>query len=118
MSSHFLFSWHFINTSFICSYVLHLHNDVAPYQVGILNESTGSEQQLDLEDLRRLICLKLNQSRIPVVPLANPWTVSQCDARGVPYLVVLADETLNHGICHIRSRNTSLKVHFYSRLII
>nr|CAG4647940.1 EOG090X076T [Moina brachiata] len=91
------------------NYVLHLHNDVAPYQVGILNDSGSGDQHLELEDLRRLLSLKLTHSRIPVLPLSNPWTVTQCDARGVPYLIVLANETLNNGVCHIRSRNTSLK---------
>ena len=67
-------------------------------------------RMIDLEDLRRLMSLDFKQSRISVLPLSAPWTMAQCDARGMPYLIYLSDSTLEQGICGLRSRDTTLQV--------
>lgn len=89
--------------------VLSLHKSLAPYGVGIIVDGTPTKTT-ELQDLRRFMSLDFKQSRISVLPLSAGWTINQCDARGVPYLIVLSDSTLEQGICGLRSRDTSLQV--------
>ena len=100
------------------SATLSLHNSLAPYSVGVAvgieaeNSLIKSPLRLEeLHNLQRLICLKLSQQRqISVLPLSSSWSIPQCDARAVPYTIMLTDETLEQGICSLRSRDTTLKV--------
>ena len=98
----------FIFVFFIRS-VLSLHKSLAPYAVGFVVEGSPT-RMIELEDLRRLMSLEFKQSRISVLPLSAPWTMAQCDARGMPYLIYLSDSTLEQGICGLRSRDTTLQV--------
>lgn len=89
--------------------MLSLHKSLAPYAVGVVFEGSPT-RAVELEDLRRLMSLEFQQSKIPVLPLSAAWTIPQCDARGLPYLIFLSDSTLEQGICGLRSRDTSLQV--------
>jgi len=87
---------------------LFLHHSLAPYAVGVLvdNQSTQLKQ---LQDLRRLFTIKLNNLKISVLPAGAQWSMSQCDARALPYLILLDDSTLENGVCCLRNRDTTLK---------
>jgi len=85
-----------------------LHHSLAPYTVGVLVDGGSTDMKL-LRDLRRLLAIKLNNLKISVLPSGAKWNISQCDARGLPYLILLGDSTLDNGICHLRNRDTTLK---------
>jgi len=85
-----------------------LHHSLAPYTVGISVDGVSTETK-QLQDLSRLLTIKLNHLKISVLPSSAKWNTSQCDARGLPYLILLDDSTLENGICHLRNRNTTLK---------
>nr|CAG4642546.1 EOG090X076T [Evadne anonyx] len=85
-----------------------LHHSLAPYAVGVLVDGASTDMK-QLQDLRRLFTIKLNNLKISVLPSGANWNTPQCDARGLPYLILLSDSTLENGICHLRNRDTTLK---------
>ena len=97
---------------FTRSATLSLHKHIAPYSVAVKIDEMSSDQGLEeLQKLQRLICLKLSQQRrISVLPSTNKWTITQCDARAIPYTILLTSETLKQGVCNLRFRDTCLKV--------
>jgi len=85
-----------------------LHHSLAPFTVGVAVGDPSTEMK-QLQDLRRLLTIKLNNLKISVLPSSAKWNTSECDARGLPYLILLDDSTLENGICHLRNRDTTLK---------
>ena len=106
------------------SATLSLHKYLAPYSVAVKIDNLGSDQPLgELQNLQRLLCLKLShQRRISVLPFNSQWSITPCDARAVPYTILLTSETLKQGVCNLRTRDTTLKVsnprHIYSKIFI
>lgn len=105
----------FLSTLLFSSSLI-LHHSLAPYTVGVLVDGGSTDMKL-LRDLRRLLAIKLNNLKISVLPSGAKWNISQCDARGLPYLILLGDSTLDNGICHLRNRDTTLKVKYIHSIL-
>ena len=105
-------------SSSVSSATLSLHPSLAPYSMGILietgsNSPTDPSKRKELADLRRLLHSQLARicgSATSLLPPSADWSAADCDARGIPCLILLQSSTLDQGICFIRSRDTTIKV--------
>ena len=86
-----------------------MHHSLAPYPIGIAIDGDALKLK-ELQDLRQLLTCKLNNLNVSVLPSSAQWTTTQCDARGIPYMIYLDETTLQNAICSLRRRDTSLKV--------
>ena len=91
-----------------------MHHSLSPFKVGLIIDANAEQitemQMNQLNQLGQLLMQQLHKSKISVLPFTAQWSVNQCDARALPFVVFLEENTLESGICSLRSQDTSLKV--------
>lgn len=91
-----------------------IHRKLAPYKISFA--ITRSKSTDDLIDLAWFLCRDLRAHHISCLflPTASKFTLEvqwrQYDQMGIPYCVLLNDDSLKNGIVLLRSRETTLKV--------
>ncbi|XP_055677137.1 DNA polymerase subunit gamma-2, mitochondrial [Lutzomyia longipalpis] len=96
---------------------LMLHRKIAPHQLAVLCYSQQPDNLSDLQDLAQLVTINTRKVGISTLNLPKGATdeekhlsqeLSVMDRLGVPYCIILNDESLRNGILQLRSRDTSL----------
>lgn len=94
-----------------------LHRKIAPHQLALFCYPADQENLPDLQDLARLVTISTRKVGISTLNLPKCSTISQkefsreisrMDQLGVPYSVILNDESLRSGLLKLRSRDTTL----------
>ncbi|XP_018323704.1 DNA polymerase subunit gamma-2, mitochondrial [Agrilus planipennis] len=94
--------------------MMRIHRKLAPYKVAF-TLSTNAGVMNNLNDLALYLCKQFRNECISTLLTLNAPKVTQevqwqqYDQMGIPYTVVLNDNTLRNGIAHLRSRDTTLK---------
>lgn len=93
--------------------LLRLHRKLAPYKISFAIPSTGGSEELN--DLALYLCKELRLHNISCLLLPTSlrntleYQWNQYDQLGVPYGILLNENTLKNGIALLRSRETTLK---------
>ncbi|KAK5640978.1 hypothetical protein RI129_009525 [Pyrocoelia pectoralis] len=95
--------------------LLRFHRKLAPYKISFAISATKSETLEELSLLALYLCRQLRDDHVSCLLL--PSTIKTTlesqwphyDELGVPYTVVLNENTLKNGISLLRSRDTTLK---------
>jgi len=83
---------------------LALHNDIVPHQVAL----TVLGQDPDLPDFRTYLTGMLEAKGIKVWDCSGQdFAYEACDELGVPFLVILNDDSLVDGVVNVRDRETT-----------
>lgn len=94
-----------------------LHRKLAPFQCSIFSISHTSQNDIELMDLATYILLKLKQAGIDVLQQTESIVrntdgltekFNAVDQIGVPYTIVLNDESLKNGLMQLRNRDTTI----------
>ncbi|XP_063915964.1 DNA polymerase subunit gamma-2, mitochondrial [Zophobas morio] len=95
--------------------LLRLHRKLAPYKISF-SVPSGSKSLVDeLKDLALYICRQLRKNHVSCLLLPSSYKSTldsqwrQYDQTGIPYNVLLNENTLKTGIAQLRSRDTTLK---------
>ena len=95
-----------------------LNRKLAPYQCLVTCLHKGNEKNLsDLKDLQTHIMLKLQKSGLRVYeekfttnsPNDLHSQLALADHMGIPYSLILAENSLQKGLIQLRNRDTSLE---------
>lgn len=95
--------------------VLRFHRKIAPYKISFANSMSVISGKDELKDLSLYICLQLRNLYISclLLPISQKGSLEAqfqlYDKLGVPYTIVLNENTLKNGIALLRSRDTTLK---------
>lgn len=95
--------------------VLRFHRKIAPYKISFSNSITGNSNKQEMQDLSLYICLLLKNLYISCLLLPNrdkstlERQYDMHDRLGVPYTIVLNENSLKNGVILLRSRDTTLK---------
>lgn len=97
-------------------HLLKFHRKLAPYKVGFsLSHPQNGQLYEDLKDLTKYLCKKLRGNNVVSLMLPNfaratlETQFKNFDHLGVPYTIVLGENTLKNGILYLRSRDTTIK---------
>ncbi|XP_058174875.1 DNA polymerase subunit gamma-2, mitochondrial [Anopheles ziemanni] len=96
-----------------------IHRKIAPFKCGIVYQSQDDSLRHDLEDLSKHLSIVLRKAQISVLNCAleqhgkTPESsyqrrIAHLDVIGVPYTIVLNNESLKTGLMQLRSRDTTL----------
>ncbi|XP_055322683.1 DNA polymerase subunit gamma-2, mitochondrial [Sitodiplosis mosellana] len=94
-----------------------LHRKIAPYQCTVYSISTDPSISNELKDLSKYVSLLLEQSHISILnsdgcQLSDKSALEQkcneMDAIGVPYGIILDEDSLKTGFMKLRNRDTTL----------
>uniref|UniRef100_A0A1B0DKZ1 CUB domain-containing protein n=1 Tax=Phlebotomus papatasi TaxID=29031 RepID=A0A1B0DKZ1_PHLPP len=94
-----------------------LHRKIAPHQLAVFCCPADQGNLPDLQDLARLVTIGTRKVGISTLNLPKCSTIrqdeffreiSRMDQLGVPYSVILNDESLRSGLLKLRSRDTTL----------
>ncbi|XP_055938371.1 DNA polymerase subunit gamma-2, mitochondrial-like [Argiope bruennichi] len=96
--------------------VFHLHYKLAPYKVSLAVEETDADNFKKLKNVINHLTKELKQNGIDVLPESDfklnqtiKTTFERCDEMGIPYIIVLNENSLQTGIAGLRSRDTILQ---------
>ncbi|GIX85524.1 DNA polymerase subunit gamma-2, mitochondrial [Caerostris darwini] len=96
--------------------VFHLHYKLAPYKVSLALEDTDAEHLKKLKNVVNHLTKELKESGINVLPESNSCfsdpihlNFEKCDEMGIPYIIVLNENSLQTGIAGLRNRDTTLQ---------
>ena len=78
-----------------------LHTHLVPFQVAFI---TSSQTNDDLKDLRQFFHELCSEEKLRVSHEVQDF--DSADKLGIPFLVILKEDTLNNGIALIRDRET------------
>ncbi|CAL1266963.1 unnamed protein product [Larinioides sclopetarius] len=97
--------------------VFHLHYKLAPYKVSLAVEETDTENLKKLKDVISHLTKELKQTGVDIIPESDlksnetiKTTFERCDEMGIPYIIVLNENSLQTGIAGLRSRDTTLQL--------
>ncbi|KAJ8931380.1 hypothetical protein NQ314_015716 [Rhamnusium bicolor] len=95
--------------------MLRFHRKLAPYKISFGVTGSNVSTVSELNDLALYLCKQLRTNHISTLLLPSSWRhtleaqYKQYDQLGIPYNVVLNENTLKNGIAQLRSRDTTLK---------
>ncbi|KAJ8975493.1 hypothetical protein NQ317_016369 [Molorchus minor] len=95
--------------------LLRLHRKLAPYKISLAITGSSAAVVSELSDLALYLCRQLRTNNVPTLYLPSSYKntleaqYNQYDELGIPYNVVLNDNTLKNGIIQLRNRDTTLK---------
>lgn len=115
-------SWFSVDTSVLCFLIdalpelqsndltLHLNRRLSPYKLCLLTEDRLSG---DLKDFARLVELELGNTQLNVLnEIGGSGNIADkfayADGIGIPYSLILGEESLQTGCIKLRNRNTTL----------
>ncbi|CAH0564268.1 unnamed protein product [Brassicogethes aeneus] len=95
--------------------LLHFHRKLAPYKLSFAITSQKASTLSELCDLALFLCRQLRDNHVSTLMLPScsklkleeQW--QQYDQMGIPYNIILNDNTLKDGVTLLRSRDTTLK---------
>ncbi|GBO36377.1 hypothetical protein AVEN_83705-1 [Araneus ventricosus] len=97
--------------------VFHLHYKLAPYKVSLAVEETDADNLKKLKNVISHLTKELKQTGVDILPESDfksnetiKTTFERCDEMGIPYIIVLNENSLQTGIAGLRSRDTTLQV--------
>ncbi|KAG5877045.1 hypothetical protein JTB14_006525 [Gonioctena quinquepunctata] len=95
--------------------LLRLHKKLAPYKISFAITATNQSSVAELGDLALYLCKQLRTNHVSTLLLLISTKLTldaqykQYDQLGIPYNVVLNENTLKNGVANLRSRETTLK---------
>jgi DNA polymerase gamma 2 len=96
---------------------IHFHRKIAPYQCSIFASVRDQSQLPELQDLAKYISSLLRRSNISTLNAPKCFVTGvdalnvafqQMDSIGVPYCVLLDEESLKSGLLKLRNRDTTI----------
>nr|CAG4650189.1 EOG090X076T [Sida crystallina] len=113
-------TWNYLIDSFTSQSMLsslQLHHVLSPFKVVLMIENNPTHIN-ELQELSQLLTQQLIQQKISVLPSSAQWSIQDCDARAVPFNLLLDETTLENGICSLRSRDTNIQVQVHVSEVI
>ncbi|XP_034241987.1 DNA polymerase subunit gamma-2, mitochondrial [Thrips palmi] len=95
--------------------LLRLHRRLAPLKVGFVVNLSDSSVSDRLLEVAKHLSLSLRQKAVSTLMLpdiikkSQDLQINRNDEMGIPFTIILSDSTLNDGIIHLYSRETTLK---------
>ncbi|KAK6643115.1 hypothetical protein RUM43_004618 [Polyplax serrata] len=104
--------------------MLRFSKKLAPYKVAFAGSGNDFDTTQNLKELAMLLAKKMRKCGISVLMLSDMCTntierqMLRNDALGIPYTVLLNENTLKDGIIDIRSRDTTLREQSHVSLVV
>ncbi|KAJ8946170.1 hypothetical protein NQ318_004423 [Aromia moschata] len=95
--------------------LLRFHRKLAPYKISFAIAGPNAATVGEINDLAVYLCRQLRTNHVStlLLPSSSKYSLEaqykQYDQLGIPYSVVLNENTLKNGIIQLRSRDTTLK---------